>query len=350
MENSCLDVDRGSLGLGLGLGLELPREQRWRIADADMKQTVAFTLPFAQRTDVTGPMALKLWVSAEDADDLDLYVAVRKFNREGREVHFYGKDGIRDGVVALGWQRLSQRRLDTEKSTPWRPYLSHDRVEKVQADEIVPVDIEILPSSTLFEAGESLRLVIGGREIVEQARFGHDETVSRGRFGSHAGGARRYFRYTVGTDTSAVSQELHLTSPGDARFRYVSGAWFGQNTYKQTDEWNLTYPPPLGATRFINSVDQKTTSASAFGQADFDIVNRLTLSGDIRPCLPRSIPPTSSASGCCGGARRSTSTAFSRTSRRSCAHGPNGTTNSATVIDRADLIEIVWGHLSMLCR
>lgn len=133
-------------------------------------------------------MTLKLWVAATDADDLDLFVALRKFDRDGREVHFDGKDGFRDGVVAQGWLRVSERHLDTERSRPWRPFLSHDRVEEVQPGEIVPVDIEILPSSTLFEAGETLRLVVSGQEILVQTRFGHDKLVNQGQHVLYAGG------------------------------------------------------------------------------------------------------------------------------------------------------------------
>ena len=55
--------------------------------------------------------------------------------------------------------------------------------------EIVPVEIEVLPSSTLFEAGETLRLVVSGRDIMEFARFGHDEAVNKGRHQLHVGGA-----------------------------------------------------------------------------------------------------------------------------------------------------------------
>jgi len=84
---------------------------------------------------------------------------------------------------------VSQRHLDPERSKPWRPYLSHDRIEKVQPGEAIPVEIEILPSSTFFEAGETLRLVVSGRDILEFARFGHDETVNQGRHELHAGGA-----------------------------------------------------------------------------------------------------------------------------------------------------------------
>jgi putative CocE/NonD family hydrolase len=178
-----LDLRHGSLSS------EAPQEHQTRIYDARSRQTVEFSLSFDQRTEITGTMMLKLWVAAKDANDLDLYVAVRKFDSEGHEVLFYGKDGIRNGVVALGWLRVSQRHLDPERSKPWRPFLSHDRTEKVQPGEVVPVEIEILPSSTLFDPGESLHLVVSGCEILEQARFGHDETVNQGRHEIHAGGA-----------------------------------------------------------------------------------------------------------------------------------------------------------------
>jgi len=171
------------------LSSEAPHERQSQTYDADSKKRVEFDLSFDRRTEVTGPMVLKLWVSALDADDLDLFVAIRKIDCEGREVHFCGKDGYREGVVALGWLRVSQRHQDPERSKPWRPYLSHDRTEKVQPGEVVAVEIEILPSSTLFEAGESLRLVVSGRDILEFARFGHDETVNHGRHELYAGDA-----------------------------------------------------------------------------------------------------------------------------------------------------------------
>ena len=178
-----LDPDGGRLSL------QAPNRNASRTYDAQAKETVEFDLRFDERTEVTGPMVLKLWVSAADADDLDLFAAIRKIDREGREVNFCGKDGYREGVVALGWLRVSQRHLDSERSKPWRPYLSHDRSEKVSPGEVVSVELEILPSSTVFEAGETLRLVISGRDILEFGRFGHDDTVNHGRHELHAGGA-----------------------------------------------------------------------------------------------------------------------------------------------------------------
>src|SRR5690606_19350415 len=46
---------------------------------------------FAEETELTGPMKLKLWVSAEGADDMDLFVALQKRDASGGLVgfHFY---------------------------------------------------------------------------------------------------------------------------------------------------------------------------------------------------------------------------------------------------------------------
>ena len=166
---------------------EAPSVSQSRTYGAEAKETIEFDLSFDSRTEITGPMVLKLWVSAQDTDDLDIFVAVRKIDRDGREVFFCGKDGHREGLVALGWLRVSQRHLDPERSTRWRPFLSHDRSEKVRSGEIVPIEIEILPSSTVFEPGETLRLAISGRDIMEHARFGHDDTVNKGEHQLYAG-------------------------------------------------------------------------------------------------------------------------------------------------------------------
>ncbi len=60
-------------------------------------------------------------------------------------------------------------------------------------DEIVPVDIEIWPSGTRFEAGETLRLLIQGRDICTYPKpllyARHEDTVNRGVHRIHTGGA-----------------------------------------------------------------------------------------------------------------------------------------------------------------
>ena len=81
---------------------------------------LAFDLTFDRDTELTGYMKLKLWVSPEDADDMDLIVAIKKLDAAGEEVYFYGTgmSAYVKGVVARGWLRVSQRELDEKKSTP----------------------------------------------------------------------------------------------------------------------------------------------------------------------------------------------------------------------------------------
>jgi predicted acyl esterase len=67
--------------------------------------------------------------------------------------------------VALGWLRVSHRELDTERSTPQQPWLTHREEQLLNTGEHVPVDIQIWPFGTIFHAGETLRLVIQGSDV-----------------------------------------------------------------------------------------------------------------------------------------------------------------------------------------
>ncbi|MFF3099783.1 CocE/NonD family hydrolase [Viridibacillus arvi] len=143
----------------------------------------------------TGNMKLKLWVSAEDTDDMDIFIGIKKYDRRGNEVFLPDFNHIENGQVANGWLRVSHRELDTERSTPYQPVLKHKRLLKLNKDEIVPVEIEILPSSILLKSGESLVLVIKGSEIIiednrsgDTRRYGHTETVNKGIHSVYAGG------------------------------------------------------------------------------------------------------------------------------------------------------------------
>ena len=48
--------------------------------------------------------------------------------------------------IANGWLRASHRRLDPEKSKPWRPYHPHDRAEPLTPGEVYECDVEIVTS------------------------------------------------------------------------------------------------------------------------------------------------------------------------------------------------------------
>ena len=156
-----------------------------------------FETGFSERTEFTGHMNLRLWVSADAAEDLDLFVALEKIDTSGNLVPFAFFGNHDDGPVALGWLRASHRELDEERSAPWQPVLKHARELKVEPGLVVPVDIEILPTSVLFEKGERLRLVVQGSDIYwypsEGHTVGHLDTVNQGNHTLHTGGRYESF-------------------------------------------------------------------------------------------------------------------------------------------------------------
>jgi predicted acyl esterase len=140
----------------------------------------AFSLRFDRAVELIGSMSLKLWVSTPEGDDLDLFVVVRKLDSTGNEVFFSGYNGYEHDGVAKGWLRASHRELDPSRSTPLRPWQTHTRIQKVHSGEIVPLEIEIWPSATLFEPGSSLQLTIQGHDAARYPAFRHGKLVNRG--------------------------------------------------------------------------------------------------------------------------------------------------------------------------
>lgn len=146
--------------------------------------------------ELTGNMKLKIWVSTDDTDDMDIFVGIKKYDKRGNEVYLPDFNHLENGQVSCGWLRVSHRELDTERSTPYQPVLQHKRLLKLTKDEIVPVEIEILPASILLSSGESLVLVIKGSEIMIEdlpagaasRGYGHTETVNKGTHSIYTGG------------------------------------------------------------------------------------------------------------------------------------------------------------------
>lgn len=144
-----------------------------------------FDHTFEQDTELTGYMNLKLWVSPEEAEDMDLFVTLRKLDLNGNEIFFDSWVLPKKYPVAFGWLRLSYRDLDKMKSTPWEPYPK--RVtgpgDKVKPGEIVPCEIPILPSGTFFRKGEKLRLAVSGRYgegEITGIQYGFNDLVNKG--------------------------------------------------------------------------------------------------------------------------------------------------------------------------
>jgi predicted acyl esterase len=164
--------------------------------DADEGRAV-FDFTFEHSTELIGHMKLRLYVATDAGDDMDLFVAIQKLDASGEIVPFTFYAQFEDGPVALGWLRVSHRELDVTRSTEFQPVLAHRREQKLQPQEVVPVDIEIWPSGTAFAAGESLRLVIQGSDIYRYPEplvyMRHEATVNQGRHFIHSGGSRNSY-------------------------------------------------------------------------------------------------------------------------------------------------------------
>jgi predicted acyl esterase len=184
------------LDAGAGaLSREAPAQAGEAVYDPlDQKGAATFDFAFDTETELVGHMKLKLVVSTDEGDDLDLHVAVEKIRADGAKEGFAHWAVFEDGPVALGWLRVSRRALDPVKSSEWQPVLANDRDDKLAPGEVAEVDIEILPSGTRFLPGETLRLIVKGRDIYNHPKpmlyMRHEDSVNRGAHRIHTGGAR----------------------------------------------------------------------------------------------------------------------------------------------------------------
>ena len=166
--------------------------------DAVAAQAV-FDHRFAAPVELTGEASLTLWVEADGSDDMDLFVALQKLDAKGEVVGFTFYAFYENGPIALGWQRVSHRALDLDKSTPERPVHPHTHEEPLAPAECVPVAIELWPFSARFAAGETLRLVIAGADIYRPEQGVmlpfplHEQTRNRGAHIFRTGEGRESF-------------------------------------------------------------------------------------------------------------------------------------------------------------
>ncbi len=128
------------------------------------------TAPLAAATEITGPAAARLFISSTTAD-ADIFVVFRVFTADLREVVFQGAIDPHT-PIAQGWLRASHRACDPARSSEFRPWHMHQAREMLAPGEIVPLDIEILPTSIVAPAGARLALTVRGRDYEHGASGG----------------------------------------------------------------------------------------------------------------------------------------------------------------------------------
>jgi predicted acyl esterase len=120
------------------------------------------TPPLQAATEITGPIAAKLWVSSK-AQDADLFLVVRVFTPDLKEVTFMGALDPHT-PIAQGWLRASHRKLDAKLSLPYRPYHTHDEIQPLTPDQVYELDIEVWPTCIAVPKDYRVALTVRGRD------------------------------------------------------------------------------------------------------------------------------------------------------------------------------------------
>jgi predicted acyl esterase len=147
---------------GHRLAATAPRAQA-SVSFAALGEGVSFfSDPVEVETEITGPLAARLFVSSTTAD-ADLFLVFRVFTPDLREVVFPGAIDPHT-PIAQGWLRASHRKLDPVLSTAYRPYHAHDERQPMLPGEVARLDIELWPTSIVVPAGHRLALTVRGRD------------------------------------------------------------------------------------------------------------------------------------------------------------------------------------------
>jgi predicted acyl esterase len=201
-----LDASTGTLSTK-----QVEQETMARYRADDGKGKATFTIRFDQDTELIGYLKLRLWVEAKGGNDMDLFVVIQKLDKRGKRLthmvttfpnRLMGK-GLKLlydlGILKLGALfysgpngrlRVSHRQLDPARSTAPEPYLTHRVEELLSPGQVVPVEIPIWPTGMRWHAGEQLRLVVAGYDVVGPMLPGIPKipTRNKGEHLVHTGG------------------------------------------------------------------------------------------------------------------------------------------------------------------
>ena len=124
---------------------------------------VSFTsLPFREQTELTGPGVLRVFVSSSTSD-LDLFATLIAKTPDGKVVSFPGAS--EDATpLSQGWLRASHRKLDPERSKPYQPWHTHDKIQPLKPGEIYELQVELWPMNVVLPAGSTVTLNLRGRD------------------------------------------------------------------------------------------------------------------------------------------------------------------------------------------
>ena len=74
-------------------------------------------------------------------------------------------------IVTKGFMKLSLREINSKNSRFFQPEHNFEKKQLLTSGEIVPVEISLLPSATLFRKNDELRLVIQGVPLLKYGKL-----------------------------------------------------------------------------------------------------------------------------------------------------------------------------------
>jgi uncharacterized protein len=165
----------------------------------------SFIVRFEQETVLVGYPKAHLFVEARGSDDMDLFVLIQKLDKYGTPLQAFtvpnqspmAHDLTDHGATVLRYKgsdgrlRASTRYLDDALTTDDVPAHTFDRVEKLAPDEVVELDIELLPLGLIFHPGEQLRFIVSSANLLGTLMPAIVEYVgaNSGQHVIHTGGA-----------------------------------------------------------------------------------------------------------------------------------------------------------------
>jgi hypothetical protein len=142
------------------------------------------TEPLPKDMVIAGYIKLVMWVSST-ASDMDIVAGIRVMDENNQEVP-YALSHMHGGYyqpIAVGWLKVSHRKLDAKKSTVYRPYHTHTRADyqPLTPGEVVEVEIEIWPTTAFIRKGHRIRLDVQPTDGYDHAiEHSYDETYHKG--------------------------------------------------------------------------------------------------------------------------------------------------------------------------
>ncbi|TKY87866.1 hypothetical protein EX895_003447 [Sporisorium graminicola] len=164
-----------------------------------------FTYTFKQDQALAGLVRANLYLSCDDLDDMEIYVLIRKLDKDGNEMLNFNlpwssvpaksfkefspreMSNLTIYLVPVGMLKASHRAIDESRSMhELYPFHPHDREDKIKPGTVVEVPISLWPMGIQFDKGESLRVQVSGQKVrLQEFAKDADKGINKGKHHIH---------------------------------------------------------------------------------------------------------------------------------------------------------------------